>query len=214
MESSSILEIMAEKYANCKSYSDSGTVVATGLCGIQEVTFKTHFLRPDKFYFEWSSYHPYFKKAGPKYRDLIWSNGLQTFEFFHFNESPVLVPNLRTAVAGATGISDMSVVIVFPLLLPGAIDLSRTILTLKSVARLADERIDGADCYHLSGIWVVEDDVELWISKEDLAIRRMRDQLQVTPALSVTYDRKFDSAEFESVVDAERFEADAWQNET
>lgn len=70
MNGDEIFERMAQKYADCGTYSDSGKIESA----VGVMTFKTFFVRPNLFKFEFALASQEHEKAG-----TIWSDGNQLF---------------------------------------------------------------------------------------------------------------------------------------
>ena len=76
-----IFERMAQKYGDCGTYSDSGKIEATR--GV--MTFKTYFVRPNLFRFEFSH-----QSEETGLSEFIWSDGNELFTSYNndFNHLP------------------------------------------------------------------------------------------------------------------------------
>ena len=61
----SILKDVRQKYLSFESYSDVGTVEIVPSVGEQSLEFKTYFVRPARFRFEWHDAHFVWKYACP-----------------------------------------------------------------------------------------------------------------------------------------------------
>lgn len=70
MEAVEVFERAAEKYADCRTYSDAGRIDSD----IGVMTFKTYFVRPNLFRYEFDSDFGLDTKSG-----MIWSDGNEFF---------------------------------------------------------------------------------------------------------------------------------------
>jgi len=78
-----IIERMKEIYSECRSYQDEGSVITksekSGSQSLNPVTFKTYFVRPDKFRFEWKTR---LFPGGLMLFNVIWSDGEATHTYW------------------------------------------------------------------------------------------------------------------------------------
>lgn len=160
-----ILQAMHESYARLGSYTDRGRLTRT-LHEIGRVyvdaSFRTFFKRPRFYRFEWMG-------VIDPYRQSYWSN-----------PSGLLVRRANgvvtrhTTFAAALPYEEASPAYhTVRLLTLDAALLQREILTAPQ--RLADETIDGVDCFHLSGVAPPRNgERQLWIGQNDFLLRRIR----------------------------------------
>ncbi|MBX9695068.1 MAG: hypothetical protein K2Z81_21970 [Cyanobacteria bacterium] len=185
-------EVMASvsaRYATCRSYSDVGFIHNLGEPN-SRCDFKTWFIRPDKFRFEWTSYHPYFGRKGEQNHYMLWSDGRGCYSRYHFNNYEVEPEeSLLLAVAGATGISDGTVRTAFSLLLPVMPEGSSELLTLNNQTLWSSTSIMGERCYHVEGISTSGEEVDLWISKQEFALRKIKEHVLITAKFMREVDR-------------------------
>lgn len=186
-----ILSRMKTRYQRCRSYSDSGVIRNLGESDIRK-KFKTYFVRPNKFRFEWTSYHPYFGKKGELQHYMIWSDGRDTFVRYHFNEYLIKkVGSLSDAVASATGISSGTVHTIYRLLLPNALKRSSSLLNLKEASMAPSGSVLGESCIHVKGLRPIFTETaamdaqltELWISRNDYGLRKLKSYNLITTAI-------------------------------
>jgi len=105
-----ILKNVQETYRGFESYSDVGTVGLVPPIGKTSLEFRTYFEKPSKMRFEWRSWHPYFGKDKPANESVVWSaDGEQAHMWFLGN---LKHSELMSAVAGATGVSSASVLMI------------------------------------------------------------------------------------------------------
>ena len=175
---STVLAKMAETYAGLRSYQDKGSVRYDILGAQQEVTFKTAFVRPNRFRFEWTSHHPFAPLRFVKTRSVVRSDGATAYtwnKFYLKDATERQDESLSMAVAGATGVSSGSAHTIATLLIP---DLWKEGSFGSSVAELGSpnvagmETIDGVDCFRISGTRRGER-TDLWIGRNDYLLRKM-----------------------------------------
>src|SRR5688572_30621319 len=107
MTAQDVLLAMHAKYSAMRSYQDCG-VVFTKFSGEEranELTFVTHFRRPDRFRFEWTRHHPYEGLRHVRTRRVIWRDGTGAFLYSDRKGTVEVQESLRWAIAGATGVS-------------------------------------------------------------------------------------------------------------
>jgi hypothetical protein len=176
VESAEILRRLAEKYARCKSYSDSGTVDFLDAKEEHErIQFKTDFLRPDRFRFKWQDYGP---KHGKTERfSTLWSNkGNNSMHRVTRVSKFEELPNLRVGIANATGRSAGAAHMVSSLLMTEIQADSRHLLQLESHQLLRYENLNYVNCYVVQGSLLKQNDTKLWIATNDFSLRRAEEE--------------------------------------
>jgi hypothetical protein len=150
MSPTQILDAMADAYASCVSYRDSGSVVTKFVFQDSEknrnsaTTFKTTFVRPDRLRFEFTA------EAMGDGRCIVWSRGQQAWTWFDSDPGVGEAESLGLALAGATGISGGSAHTVPVLLLPGEVSGRRLGDNVAEAASVGDEMFGGVTCYRLA----------------------------------------------------------------
>jgi hypothetical protein len=167
-----ILNNVKETYFRFQAYSDVGTADRVPSIGKTPVEFKTYFVRPGRVRFEWRDWHPYFGKEHPADENAIWSNSHHTHMWF-LNELKEKGA-LDLAIAAATGVSKASVHRILTLLLPGCVDLRSSWFDARGLRETENEEVNGFSCHHLVGTSESPDDMEVWVSKNDYVVRRIR----------------------------------------
>jgi len=124
MHADDVIQNMVLKYGNCQTYQDLGRV--EGGQGI--TTFKTYFVRPNKFRFDWI-----YEDRGS---NSIWSDGLKVFSRHSSKGELEEEPDLSMAIAGATGVSQGTAHTVPTLLMP---DLEVSLSSQTLLKRFPDE---------------------------------------------------------------------------
>jgi hypothetical protein len=168
-----LIRNMAERYAALSSYQDSGVVETVSGGSLPrrstDVLFKTYFTRPGKLRFEWMGYSPL---SSPE-SSAIWSDGVKVFSFHSFEPERVETEEgIGMAVAGATGVSRGSAHTVPGLLLSEVAGFSPTELTRLSLK--GQEVFEGEECYVVEGYHPDGEPWQLWISKQDSLLRKLR----------------------------------------
>jgi len=174
MTAQEVLIAMRTKYAAMRSYQDRGIVLTKFPTNRQanETTFATFFRRPDRFRFEWTTHHPYEGLRHVRTHRVIWSDG--TGAFLYSDRDGTIEPqeSLRMAIAGATGVSSGAAHTISPLLMA---DVGG--FTLPQLERLTfgEGECDGVTCYRIGGYHPQGDFYEVFVSVDDLLLRRVRE---------------------------------------
>jgi len=173
MTADEIIANLTRLYANCSSYSDSGAVTTTGDAPDPGIKFKTYFVRPAKFRFEWTSYR------GRQVFDILWSDGVTTHAF-HFGQLKEC-QSLGFAIAGATGISFGSARNVSALLMAEIGAGTRNPLHLIDLSVLREEQMHGRLCCVIQGHHTSDSlCTELWIDKANFVLRRISESYLIS----------------------------------
>lgn len=166
-----ILRKMAQKYADCSSYQDTGVVETVyhkeGGERVDKMPFKLYFKRPDLFRFEWTDYFPW--KDGRA--RIVWSSGKETFTYWEPDRYEK-EDSLGLGVAGATGVS-RGAAHTIPRLLTGAVG-GFALTNLTDLSLVGEERFEDVLCYHVNGKHPSGKIFELWIGKEDFLVRKVK----------------------------------------
>ncbi|MBK9142577.1 MAG: hypothetical protein IPM23_08790 [Candidatus Melainabacteria bacterium] len=169
MEPEALLERVLEAYQGFQTYCDEGIVLLPG--SKAPIEFKTYFSRPRSLRFEFTYWHPCSGKDGPSTTNIVWSNGSRTF--FRLVNSMTEESSLECALASATGISDGATLQIIPLIYPECINMEHWYKKFANL-ELCSEELDGMTFFHLSGEQAGSGKLELWLSKDDFRIRRIR----------------------------------------
>jgi outer membrane lipoprotein-sorting protein len=157
LSASEILQRMAETYAKCKSYQDSGCVTINFIQDDGQHTdstpFSTSFVRTGRFRFEFKSSFD----GQTWHRYLVWADGTEIRTWWDIRPGVNQEPSLALALARATGVSGGSAITVTSLLLPDS--LGGSCLTgLTQLRRLEDAAFEGVDCFRVQGVMLIEID--------------------------------------------------------
>lgn len=180
-----ILDKMFKTYSQFASYQDEGTLIttrdhATGGT-IEKMPFKTFFKRPNLFRFEWTDYG--ITKLGRT--KMIWSNGKEAFTYWE-PDNYEKEESLSMAVAGATGITSLTVNTIFDLLLPDEMGGS-IFKRLVNVSLAGEDEFEGVSCYRIKATGG-DEPYELWIGKTDFLLRKLRRESKVDDTLWIYED--------------------------
>lgn len=181
----SIMRKMVKAYADASSYQDEGVTLSHDPAkpGPDQILFATLFKRPTLFRFDWTSHHPHPPLRHLKTYAVTWADGTGIYTYRQpptpasGTTSPALAttlrdePSMRSAIAGATGVSRSSAHHVLRLL---SADVSGfAISQLQSPALAGTDEIEGVTCYHLTGTHPRGGTIRFWVGKSDFLIRRI-----------------------------------------
>jgi len=167
-----ILDRMAQAYADCKSYKDSGVVktVFIDASGSRTVEkpFTTALVRPDHFRFE------YRETKNERNHFIIWSDGKDVKTWWGIQPGIEKPSSLDLALASATGVSGGSAHTIPALLLPEKITGLK--LTAIQDAKRADHgMLKESECFRIEGKFA-DVPCTLWIDKKSYLVRRIDEQ--------------------------------------
>lgn len=166
-----VLARMVEVYRNCRSYRDTGVVRTVYLDGAsqrtQERPFKTAFVRPDSFRFEFTDSNP----SGTLARYIVWQRGSDVRKWWDIQPGVQTLPSLNKGLAEATGVSGGSAHTIPSLLIPEAVS-GRGLKDMADVKRLGDATCGSAVCARIEGIYAREKRT-LWVELGSFLLRRI-----------------------------------------
>lgn len=196
-----IVAAMFATYANCRTYSDTGTSVWEST----KLTFLTRFKRPDRIYFEFTAEHGNVRPD----RFVLWAQGTRKKIWFDGVDGPgywddtVLTNSwygdsgelrkdgsLGMAVAGFTGISSGTAATVPTLLFPKEI-------SMLCLGDMKDLKVEGTamdrgvECVVVVSI---EHYTRAWVDKESHLLRRIAESYEGEPEQIVEYLPQTDGA--------------------
>jgi outer membrane lipoprotein-sorting protein len=167
-----ILAHMAETYAKCTTYQDSGCVSTVFVRADSEHTdkkpFSTAFIRPALFRFDFKSTHD----GSNWHRYIVWADGADVRTWWSIQSEVEQRPSLSLALAGATGVSGGSAHTTPALLMPDSIG-GRRLTELTDLKRLEDAQSGEFDCFRIQGKSVIN------IQSAELE-RRRREVMKLT----------------------------------
>jgi len=171
---------VAKAYASCSSYRDTG--VAVTLLGSMTMTtaFKTAFVRPDRFRFE---YHQRPSRLLPGSRMIVWKERADVRVWWTVGGKVEAKESLDLALAGATGVSSGTAHTIPRLLMPRVVS-GLSLAELRGLSIVGEGNVAGDVCVRIrgqhprsSGTWYT-----LWIEKGRHLIRKLEDQEEVKGA--------------------------------
>jgi outer membrane lipoprotein-sorting protein len=186
-DATSILNDMFRVYSRLASYQDEGILITTNDeptgGSIEKMPFKTFFKRPNLFRFEWTEFRV--TKLGRTY--MVWFNGKEAFTYWEPDRYEK-EESLGLAVAGATGVSSMTVNTVSSMLLPD--ELGNSILKrLTEVSLAGEELFEGVTCYRIKAT-ERDERIELWIGKNDFLLRKLRRESKKGDVLTINEETR------------------------
>lgn len=169
MTAGDVLRRTARAYDRCKSYRDTGVVktVSVEATGNRttERPFRTAFVRPDRFRFEFTD-----EQSGPESRYIVWQDGKRVETWSYLKPGVEQSESLRLPLAGAAGISGRSSLTVPALLFPEGVFGSRP-TDLTEAHRIEDGNLGVTRCFRIEGKYGSPQ--TLWIDKETFLLRRI-----------------------------------------
>jgi outer membrane lipoprotein-sorting protein len=172
-----IFDRMAKVYAGCKSYRDTGVVKTVFVEALGNRTvkkpFKTAFVRPEHFRFEYTE-----DQGGRETRYIVWRKGKTVQTWWTLKPGVEKPDSLELALAGATGVSGGSAATVAALLLPNEVSWG-SLTGLRAAKRLEDAKLDKADCFRVAGKFG-KSPRTLWIEKKTFLLLRIDSKNKLT----------------------------------
>ncbi len=188
-----ILDRMAMTYAHCRSYQDSGVVrieyFETEGRRVEERPFKTAFVRPDNFRFEYTDTNFF----GEKRRYIVWRSGPRVQTWWDIEPGIEIKESLGSALSGATGVSGSSAHTIPALLLPGEVE-GRRLTDMTEVKRIADARCGDVDCLRVEGHFA-NLPTTVWVDQKVFLVRQIDTEMNFPTFHSqhtTTYEPKID----------------------
>jgi hypothetical protein len=168
---------MKEAYANCRSYQDTGLVTTKSDTGgpgpLEPISFKTYFVRPDKFRFEWETR---FFPGDRMFFNVAWSNGGATYTYWESGKLDKM-NSLQSGIRANAGVSGGSSYIVPSMLICPE---NSTILTqLVDVVPICEELLGNTICFLIQGRHLrTGEALFVWVGKHDYLLRKLKRVLQ------------------------------------
>jgi hypothetical protein len=148
--------------------------------------FQLIFRRPREFYFEWIDYY----LADGARRSMVWTQGTETW-LYREPKTYERKGDLEMGIASAMGLSYGAAYTIPRLLLPNVRGWALT--QLRKSALIDKEVFESTTCYHIRGLDLNGDIVDVWIGVGDYLIRRVKSELMFADFSAVTDEihRKF-----------------------
>ena len=171
LDARSILARMAEVYAECESYRDSGVVTTVFIEERERRTvkkpFTTAFVRPDRFRFEFLD-----RRCEDEFdRYLVWQGGEDVRTWWDVTPGVEEKASLERALGAARGVSGASSYTIPDLLLDFATGFPR-VTRPANAERKADADLEGTRCFVIAS-GTADEPVTLWIEQETFLLRRI-----------------------------------------
>lgn len=185
------------KYASCESYSDEGVVETIDVEGNPvSLYFKTWFVRPDQYRYEWQDWSP--SRIKQEQFTKICANKEQTY--LHPAYKAKRPAELKEAIAGATGSSAGGAVVIPRLLMPELLETTQSLLDLDDATASREETSEVGDTFVVEGVTsITRAKCSLLISPEHVILRANLSFGKVgDKELSATYH--FKSVAFDQVI--------------
>lgn len=161
-----------ETYATCTSYRDTGTVktVWSGDYNrIEEGSFSTTFIRPNRFRFEYSAMLP----NAPKRIPLIFHSDATGTRVWRANPEPAIVQGEDfQKVIRFESLSMDRAGSLAPFMLLGLKDPYADLSRLFELKRLPNEEVNGTSCHRIDGQTDSGEIQSLWIDPQTMTLRR------------------------------------------
>ena len=180
-----ILDNMRQVYAECESYADEGEVSLVFKSEQRERVdrrpFKTWFIRPENFRFEFRNQHPS-NGRGPSHRYVVWADGEHIRSYWTVNKQLQEFESVELALGGPTGVSGGSATMI-PALLMREMNWGGLLRRLSDTKLLGTERVGDALCYKVEGRYLADrDPLTLWIDADSFFVRRVFETSKVPNA--------------------------------
>jgi outer membrane lipoprotein-sorting protein len=187
-----ILDRMADTYAHCQSYQDTGILkenYSPSVTEDKEILFTTAFIRPDCFRFEYQK-----QEKSSLSRYIIWAKGKDVRSWWNRKGSIEKTTSLDFALAAATGISSGTANHIPALLLPEQIK-GRRFTDMTQIKRIEDGKLDSIDCFLIQGSYEGRE-IILWIDKKTFLVYQMEMRykfLGVDVVRTIRYDPRINA---------------------
>lgn len=180
-----VLAKLAAAYATCRSYRDSGVVSnAFDPQHVDVKPFRTAFVRPDQFRFEFEEARPGLDPSS-KNAYIIWAKAGAVRTWWYVKPAVERSSSLADAISSATGVSSGSAHTIAALLMPDRIRGAKP-SSMTDLTRLPDETVDGAACFKLAGRYGFgKQPRTVWIERATYLIRRIVDEKRLATATTV-----------------------------
>ena len=177
-----IIEKMIETYKNSISYQDTGIVIETTFSEklgkiVNKKPFKTYFVRPNLFRFEWKeSFYP----GKRMYRCVVWCNGKDTYTYWQTGKLERM-RNLKDGILANAGVSSGSSYTVPSMLIFSEESFILKNLVIEKITN--EEEINRTLCYVIQAKHKTrKKKYFIWIGKKDFLLRKLKRDI-ITPNL-------------------------------
>lgn len=171
LNAASILKKSAERYAELKTYLDSGKVIRhfykNNSPHKSAIYFKTAFSETGDFNFEY--YEP--GKSNSLYTVNRTEKRVQSW--WGITNKIITNRTLAMSLAAASGVSSRTSTIVPQLLSPEDFTGKKGVFNSFTPSQSSSESVKGIDCYKIMGKGLVNETMTFWIGKRDFLIRKI-----------------------------------------
>ena len=168
-----ILKKVKAKYLSLKTYSDEGTETTPGQPALE---FKTWFVSPKKFRFEWGDAASA-DSVENSVQAAVWSDGVTCHEQFLESRRANTVED---SIAACAGMSGGSILMVLNLLMPGVVQVNKFWLDMKNPVLKDSCTVNGFDCHYIVGDSESAGDTEVWIACDSLLVQRINEKMIIS----------------------------------
>lgn len=185
---------LIEKYKNLDAYEDEGTAVYYIGKTRQTLRFKTKYRSPNLIRFEFIKHHPHKTLNSIKDSYVILCDGKQNYLIQ--NEEIREQESVQRAFSRVTGISSGVAPIIPSLLIDEG--LGAGIHRLQKPKHMGDQEIGGERCIHLKALRNSGTEIDIWVSKRELLIRKIitRDVEIVFASININGDVQNDDFKY------------------
>ena len=176
-DADSILKQVVIRYKTFNSYQDEGSVETVPFPGQRPLEFKTVFSKPDRFCFQWRTWHPHVGAGNDPLEAKVWFDGT-TCRSLHLEEEKE--DSVSLCLAEGLGVSSGSIIMILKLLLPLSLEMNKFWTEMKNARIQNEDIVDGVHCYHLVGDCESEEDTEAWIGKDSFVVHRLRAHMHIS----------------------------------
>lgn len=186
-----ILDRMVSVYGSCKSYMDKGQTKEVFLRADGHAVvikpFTTAFVRPSLFRFEFTEDSEFATQ-----RHVVWRDHASVRSWWSLRPQTKYYETLREPIAGATGISSMSAIIVPSMLFQNLGD-RQVLQSLTELTIGREERVRGRVAFRLQGKSVIKTWFTIWIDKETFLLLKLIERRHIDNydhELTIQYEPK------------------------
>ena len=183
-----VLDRMGSLYASCKSYMDKGRVKQVFFSGsgnrVVIKPFTTAFVRPSRFRFEFTEDSDLTSQSY-----VVWRDGVSIRSWWSIKPETRYYETLGQALAGATGVSSQSAVVVPSMLFQNLGD-TRRVQNLTELSLVTEEKVSGRPAYRIHGKDWMNTRTTLWIDKKTFLLVKLFEKRsgKVEVELTIQYE--------------------------
>jgi antitoxin component YwqK of YwqJK toxin-antitoxin module len=172
-------------YKSLATYKAKGTVITTWDSGKEQNLFHTHFnlvlKKPNLYLISWTQQTPWRSDSG-----AVWDDGSHPYLYMEYSEAYQQMSNDELALAGATGISEGSAYTIPSIFLTVFKHDFAIMDKLINPKIEGEQKINGENCYVISGTSKYSDSERLWISKSRFIIVKYSQSFDLAKGIKLT----------------------------